>query len=90
MSRLILLVGNDDSTMLIECPDLGTAEKVGRAAIYAEGGVSAYLIPTAPYTDMPSIGDLIQLLRSGATIPEIVTRFYPYPSSTTPGGGESP
>ena len=69
MKRLILLVDSDDSTMLVECPDSVTATKVGRAAIYSDAGVRAWLIPQAPYVSNPSlIGSIIQALRSGQSI----------------------
>lgn len=68
MKRLVLLTDTDDSTMLVECPDHATAEKVGRAAIYSDGGVSAWIIPVTPYVDGSHIGTLIQALRSGSSI----------------------
>lgn len=52
---LVLLTDDDDSTLLVQCPDEGTAQRVGGAAIFNDGGVSAWRVPTHAHTDLDLI-----------------------------------
>jgi hypothetical protein len=69
MIRVLLVDGEGDNTLTVFCPDMDKAEKLGRAAIYSDGGVSAYKVG-APIHFMP---ELIQWLRSGFSVAEIRT-----------------
>jgi len=48
---LLLLTDDDNATLLVRCLDQAGADHVGRAAIYSDGGVSAWVVPTHAFTD---------------------------------------
>jgi hypothetical protein len=79
-----VLLTDDDGSLTVWCPDMATAEKLGRAAIYSEGGVSAWKV-TAPVEFDPM---LIQWLRSGFSVAEIRTALSDLliSSESQPGG----
>jgi hypothetical protein len=47
----VLLTDNDDGTALIACPDQAAAEQVASAAVFNDGGVSAWRVPRHALTD---------------------------------------
>ena len=65
MIRVVLT--DDGGSLTVWCPDMDKAEKLGRAAIYSDGGVSAWKVG-APVEFTPM---LIQWLRSGFSVAEI-------------------
>lgn len=81
----VLLTDNDDQSLTVWCPDMDTAEKLGRAAIYSDGGVSAWKI-NAPIHFTPM---LIQWLRSGFSLDQIrqaLNDLHTVGSESEPGG----
>lgn len=45
MSVLLLLTDGDDQVMAVECKDENQAHRIAGAAVWASGGVSAWLVP---------------------------------------------
>lgn len=43
--RFLLLTDDDDGTLLIACEDREQAERLASAAVFSDGGVSAWLVP---------------------------------------------
>lgn len=63
-----VLLTEDESTILVACPDDETAESVGRSAVFNDGGVSAWLVPAAAVTDYERVEEI---LSGGGSISEI-------------------
>jgi len=55
MSEYVLLTDNDNGAALIQCDTMRDAEVVGRAAIFADGGVSAWLLPKRAITGSENV-----------------------------------
>lgn len=49
MPEYVLLTDSDDGTALVACPDPQAAETVAAAAVYSDGGVSAWRVPPRAY-----------------------------------------
>jgi hypothetical protein len=73
----VLLTDNDNGTALIACEDHEMAHQIGSAAIYSDGGVSAWLVPDQA---IPASDDIIKQLRDGedtADLHEAANRYLP-------------
>lgn len=82
-----VLLTDDDGSLTVWCPDMDSAEKLGRAAIYSEGGVSAWKVGSP----IPFDPELIQWLRSGFSVAEVkqaLTDRHLVDSSDSEQGGE--
>lgn len=86
MIRVLLV--DDGGTLTVWCPDMDTAEKLGRSAIYTPGGVSAYKVGSP----IPFDPELVQWLRSGFSVAEVKQALadrHLVESSDSEQGGES-
>lgn len=61
----VLLTDDHDATLLVECPTEAAAEELGYAAIFSDGGVSAWRVPEA---GRPVTADLVRQLREGSSL----------------------
>lgn len=68
MSAYVLLTDNNNATFLVACPDGEGAERVGIAAIFNDGGVSAWRLPDWAVTDHEAVR---QILNRGEGIAEL-------------------
>lgn len=55
MTTYVLLTDSDDGTALVACPDEAAAEKVAAAAVFTDGDVSAWLLPTLALSDWEKV-----------------------------------
>jgi hypothetical protein len=82
----VLLTDRDNSTYLVRCPDIDTAERVAAAAVFSDGGVSAWLVPDEPgHVVGPTITDLRRItepLQDGLDLVELASLLS---SETEPG-----
>lgn len=67
MIRLLLTDGHDD-TMLVEFASADDAGHVGMAAVFSDGGVSAWLVPEVAVDGDTHKDRLLDLLREGSNI----------------------
>ena len=44
--RYVLLTDDDNGTILVSCQDTAQAEALARAAVFSDGGVSAWYLPS--------------------------------------------
>jgi hypothetical protein len=58
----VLLTDTNSGTLLVACPNQETASEVGSAAVWSDGGVSAWLVPDLATTQ---INEVIAGLREG-------------------------
>lgn len=68
MTEYVLLNDNDNGAALVQCATMADAEAVGAAAIFSDGGVSAWLVPKRAIEDSEA---LRERLRDGETTHEI-------------------
>lgn len=71
MSVFVLLTDNDDGCMLVACPDSQSAEALGSAAIWSDGDVSAWRIPTRAVTLDGEHDAILDQLREGSGLHEL-------------------
>ena len=66
--RYLLLTDNEDGRLLVACADYEEMEKVGAAAVWSDGGVSAWPLP-----EKAIVADaaLIEQLEEGQELHEI-------------------
>ena len=69
----VLLTDNDNATAMIGCPDAETADTVAAAAVFSDGGVSAWLVPDGCFT---STQEIITMLRDGADCDDLHNRGF--------------
>lgn len=62
----VLLTDNDDNSLLVDCPSVLEADEVGQAAVWSDGGVSAWLVDGA--MEIPYSPEVVEQLRAGARI----------------------
>lgn len=65
----VLLIDSDDNVLRVQCADAATADRVGGAAIYSSGGVSAYLVPPNAHDNVETI---ITRLLAGQDVGQIL------------------
>ncbi len=82
MTEYVLLTDDDDGTALIACPDEDTAEKVGAAAVFNDGDVSAWRVPTHAITDWEKVR---RILRQHGNCSEVLDADLPS-APREPGG----
>lgn len=63
--QFVLLTDSDNATMLIACPDDATAQEVAGAAVFSDGGVSAWLVPERAVYVGASWYSIVDKLREG-------------------------
>lgn len=56
----VLLTDSDDTTVLVACADQNTADEVGSSAIFADGDVSAYIVPDWALTNTNEVIDRLR------------------------------
>lgn len=66
---LVLLTDDQDSTLLVHCPDAESANHLASAAVFNDGGVSAWLVPT---TSRPVTPEIIDGLQRGDNIASLL------------------
>lgn len=69
-----VLLTDDEGCTLVACPDQDTAESVGHHAVFSDGGVSAWLVPTDAVTDFERVKEI---LNNGGGLSEIDTAQLP-------------
>ncbi len=65
MTVFMLLTDEEDDVVLIACPSQEVAEEVGRAAIWSDGSVSAWLVEPQAITNTTTV---IKRLREGHSV----------------------
>lgn len=64
----VILIDTHDEVLVVDCADDAEAEAVGAAAIWSDGGVSAYLLPEG---SVKASKALFEALRDGGRIDDV-------------------
>lgn len=68
MLHMILLTDDNDGTALIACESAELAEEIGAAAIWSDGGVSAWQVPEVALVGSQ---DIVETLRGGGSCADL-------------------
>lgn len=69
-STLRVLLADEEDVLVVEVPDEATGERLGSAAIFNHGGVSAWRIRDPEVSHPDDVALLIEVLRKGADLGE--------------------
>jgi hypothetical protein len=68
----VLLTDSDDNTIVILAANMAEAERVGGAAVYHDGGVSAWVIPSHGFRRTAKV---VKVLRRGGSVSDLHELF---------------
>lgn len=58
--KYVLLTDSDNGCALVQCTDETEANAVAAAAVFSDGGVSAWLVPTMALPDSEALRDALR------------------------------